>query len=60
MDQEEFDVTIRRFFTDKYTNEMKSRPEIYHYVNPSKGMTHFYEALGEKKLTLHVFSVWLN
>ena len=40
-DQEEFDVTIRRYFTDKYTNIMKEQKDVYHYMNPSKTIPHF-------------------
>ena len=44
-DLEEFDVTIKRFFTDKATNIMKSQSDVYLYINPSKNTPHFYELL---------------
>ena len=44
-DLEEFDVTIKRFFTDKSTNIMKSQSDVYRYINPSKNTPHFYELL---------------
>ena len=44
-DLEEFDVTIKRFFTDKATNIMKSQSDVYRYINPSKNTPHFYELL---------------
>ena len=40
-DLEEFDVTIKRFFTDKATNIMKSQSDVYRYINPSKNTPHF-------------------
>lgn len=47
-DLEEFDVTIKRFFTDKATNIMKSQSDVYRYINPSKNTPHFYELLRKK------------
>lgn len=44
-DQEEFDVSIKRFFTDKYTNIMKEQKDVYHYMNPYKSIPHFQELL---------------
>ena len=44
-DLEEFDVTIKRFFTNKATNIMKSQSDVYRYINPSKNTPHFYELL---------------
>ena len=44
-DLEDFDVTIKRFFTDKATNIMKSQSDVYRYINPSKNTPHFYELL---------------
>ena len=43
--QDEFDVMIKRFFTDKYTNIMKEQSDVYHYMNPSKNIPHFSELL---------------
>lgn len=44
-DQEEFDVTVKRFFTDKYTNIMKEQGEVYHYMNPGKTIPNFQKLL---------------
>lgn len=44
-DQEEFDVTVKRFFTDKYTNIMKEQGEVYHYMNPGKTIPDFQKLL---------------
>ena len=49
-EQEEFDVTIERYYTDKYTNIMKSQDAVYHYMNPNKNIPHFRELLGNKHL----------
>ena len=35
-DLEEFDVTMKRYFTDKATNVMKDQSDVYRYINPSK------------------------
>ena len=43
---EEFDVTIKRFFTDKYTKIIKGLPDVYHYMNPYKTIPHFKPLLG--------------
>lgn len=48
--EEEFDVEIKRYFTDKKTSLMKKYPEVYHYMNPGKRIPHFYEALGNDHL----------
>lgn len=40
-EKEEFDVIIRRFFTDKCTNIMKEQTSVYHYMNPYKNIPHF-------------------
>ena len=52
-DLEEFDVTIKRFFTDKATNIMKSQSDVYRYINPSKNTPHFYELLRENHSHLY-------
>lgn len=44
-DLEEFDVTMKRYFTDKATNVMKDQSDVYRYINPSKNTPHFYELL---------------
>ena len=56
-DQEEFDVTIRRFFTDKYTKVMKRQPDIYHYMNPTKNIPHFYQLMDSNHLAYLAFRV---
>ena len=35
-EQDEFDVTIQRFFTDCYNQVMKEQTQVYHYMNPGK------------------------
>ena len=52
-DLEDFDVTIKRFFTDKATNIMKSQSDVYRYINPSKNTPHFYELLRKKHSHLY-------
>ena len=52
-DLEEFDVTIKRFFTDKATYIMKSQSDVYRYINPSKNTPHFYELLRKKHSHLY-------
>ena len=52
-DLEEFDVTIKLFFTDKATNIMKSQSDVYRYINPSKNTPHFYELLRKKHSHLY-------
>ena len=52
-DLEEFDVTIKRFFTDKATNIMKSQSDVYRYINPSKNTPHFYGLLRKKHSHLY-------
>lgn len=44
-DQDEFDITIERFFTDKHSNIMKQQKSVYHYMNPYKTIPHFQELL---------------
>ena len=52
-DLEEFDVTIKRYFTDKATNVMKDQSDVYRYINPSKNTPHFYELLNRDKRHLY-------
>ena len=56
-DQEEFDVTIKRFFTDKYTSIMKDQSDVYHYMNPYKNIPHFQQLLNDKHLYFMQFRV---
>lgn len=56
-EQEEFDVTIKRFFTDKRTNIMKDQSSVYHYMNPSKNIPHFQPLLDDKHLYFMQFRV---
>lgn len=48
--QEEFDVAVQRFFTDKYTKIIKAQSDVYHYMNPYKTIPHFQELLNGKSL----------
>ena len=52
-DLEEFDVTMKRYFTDKATNVMKDQSDVYRYINPSKNTPHFYELLDRDKRHLY-------
>ena len=54
---DEFDVPIERFFTDKYTKIMKANTDIYHYMNPTKNIPHFYSLLGHRHLSYLKFRV---
>ena len=54
-DQDEFEVTIKKFFTDKYTKEMKSRPQVYHYMNPTKNIPHFTPLFNGRHLVYLAF-----
>lgn len=56
-DQEEFDIEISRFFTDKWTTIMKTQPDVYHYMNPTKTIPHFYKLLDDKHLYYLKFRV---
>ena len=56
-EQEEFDVTIKRFFTDKRTNIMKEQSDVYRYMNPSKNIPHFQPLLDDKHLYFMQFRV---
>lgn len=51
--EEEFDVTIKRFYTDRATMIMKDQQHVYHYINPYKNMNHFYELLEKEKKHLY-------
>ena len=52
-DQEEFDVTVKRFFTDKYNKIMKEQGDVYHYMNPYKTISHFHTFFVERYLVEH-------
>lgn len=56
-DQEEYDVTVRRFFTDKKNKVMKQQDSVYLYMNPNKNVPHFYELLGDRHLLYLTFRV---
>ena len=56
-DQEEFDVPIKRFFTDKYTNIMKQQSDVYHYMNPYKTIPNFQKLLAGRHLRFLQFRV---
>ena len=56
-DQEEFDVIVKRFFTDKYTNIMKEQSHVYHYMSPYKNIPHFQTLLNGKHLYFMQFRV---
>ena len=56
-EQDEFDVTIKRFLTDKKTNIMRSQSDVYRYMNPSKNIPHFQQLLNHKHLYFMQFRV---
>ena len=56
-DQDEFDVTIKRFFTDELSNIMREQSLVYHYMNPSKNIPHFQPLLDGKHLYFMQFRV---
>ena len=56
-DQEEFDVIVKRFFTDKYTNIMREQSHVYHYMSPYKNIPHFSMLLNGKHLYFMQFRV---
>lgn len=56
-EQDEFDVTIKRFLTDKKTNIMRSQSDVYRYMNPSKNIPHFQQLLNRKHLYFMQFRV---
>lgn len=54
-DLDEFDVPVKRFFTDKKNKIMKKQGTVYHYMNPSKNIPHFKPLLGCSHLAfLHI------
>ena len=56
-DQEEFDIPIRRFFTDKCTNIIKEQSDVYHYMDPYKNIPHFKPLLNGKHIYIMQFRV---
>ena len=42
-DQEEFDVTIKRFLSDRRTNIIKEQGHVYHFIRKSHNVPHFRE-----------------
>ena len=56
-DQDEFDVTIKRFFTDKKSKIMKDQSKVYMYMNPNKNIPHFYPLLAQSHLVYICFRV---
>lgn len=52
---EEFDVPVKRFFTDKYTNIMKEQRDVYHYMNPYKNIPNFQKMLNGQHLHYLMF-----
>ena len=55
--QEEFDVSVKRFFTDKYNKIMKAQRDVYHYMNPYKTIPHFQQLLNGRHLRYLQFRV---
>jgi hypothetical protein len=53
----EFDVAVKRFFTDRKTSIMKEQDEVYHYMNPTKNIPHFQPLLNGKHLYFLQFRV---
>ena len=49
-DLEEFDVLTDRYFTDQWTNMMKTQTRVYHYMNPTKNIPHFKPFLDSRHL----------
>ncbi|MDO5383225.1 MAG: IS4 family transposase [Eubacteriales bacterium] len=56
-DQEEFDVIVRRFLTDKKNKIMKEQSDVYVYMNPNKNIPHFYPLLGDNHIYVLQFRV---
>ena len=56
-ERDEFDITIKRFLTDKKTNIMRSQSDVYRYMNPSKNIPHFQQLLNHKHLYFIQFRV---
>ena len=44
-DQEEFDVIVRRFVTNRKSKIMKEQTDVYLYMNPNKNIPHFQDFL---------------
>ena len=56
-DQDEFDVTVKRFFTDKKNKVMKEQPEVYQYMNPNKNAPHLKTLIASTHLVYVSFRV---
>ena len=56
-EQEEFDVIVRRFLTDKSNKIMKEQSDVYVYMNPNKNIPHFYPLLGNNHIYVLQFRV---
>lgn len=56
-DQEEFDVTVKRFVTNKKNNIMKEQTNVYLYMNPNKNIPHFKDFLDSHPLGYLTFRV---
>lgn len=54
---DEFDVTIERFFTDRYNQVMKEQTHVYHYMNPGKNIPHLQPLLDSHHLVYLKFRV---
>ena len=56
-DQEEFDIQVKRFFTDKYTKIMREQSDVYHYMNPYKTIPNFQKLLDGNHLRYLQFRI---
>ena len=56
-DQSEFDVTVKRYFTDQYNKIMKILSDVYHYMNPYKTIPNFQKLLNGHHLHYLQFRV---
>ena len=56
-DQEEFDVTIRRFVTDKYTKIMKEQTQVYLYMHPNRFSSYLRDSMDTPHLKYLAFRV---
>lgn len=56
-DQSEFDVTVKRYFTDQYNKIMKAQSDVYHYMNPYKTIPNFQKLLNGHHLHYLQFRV---
>lgn len=57
---EEFDVSVRRFITDRKNKIIKEQKDVYVYMNPNKNVPHFYKLLQNQHiyvLTLRIVKV---